>query len=292
MKYWRIYTSLLCVLLSSSFVRAGSDTLQLQRVADSLANGRQYYAAGIWYQKLAYFAQGSTLRNRAHLAAAACYKLNGNFREGIAHLNNVRLENAPDSLIREVKFQCAIMAYLDSDNTLADSYLEQLGYLVKDSAQIRKTLLLHALVLNELYRWPEAKHKLLLLCHGSEPERMALNRHLLDSLYNDKAWPRLKSADRAALLSTFVPGLGQCYANSYGEGVFSFLAITACAGGAVIGILHQYYFTSIVLGNLLIAKFYQGGVKRAEFLAERYNYKKAKDYNSRLRDQLRLHFVE
>lgn len=286
MRYWRTYTWLWCALLSSTLLRAGGDTLQLQRVADSLVRGGQYYAAGIWYQKLAYFAQGSALRNRAHLHAAACYKLNSNFKEGIEHLNNIRLEEAPDSLIREVKFQCALMAYLNSDNSLADSYLEQLGYLVKDSVEIRKTLMLHALVLNEQYRWPEAKIKLLALCRNFEPGRKEAAHHLLDSLYDNKTWPKLKNAEKAALFSTFLPGLGQCYAKSYDEGVFSFLAITACAGGAVVGILHQYYFTSIVLGNLLIAKFYQGGVKRAEFLTERYNYRKAKDYNTRLRNGL------
>lgn len=291
MKYWQTYIFLLSALLSSGHARATSDTLLLQRMADSLLAGGQYYAAGIYYQKLGYFAQGAELKNQARFATAGCYKLSGNFREGIEQLNGIPLEEASAALITEVKYQCALLCYLDSDPARAESYLQQLAYLVKDSSYIHKTLLLHVLVLNELYRWPEAKQKLSALNNSFDLTTQAANRILIDSLYNEGLIPRLKNSEKAGRMSTFFPGLGQFYTKNYGEGAFSFLSITACAGAAVVGIIYQYYFTSIFVGNLVIGKLYLGGIKRAEFLADRYNYRKAKDYNSFLKTRIRQHFT-
>ncbi len=290
MKYWRAYTFLLFALLSKHLAYATSDTLQLKHVADSLFNGNNYYKAAIYYQKLDFFLQSETLKNEAKLQAANCYKLDKNYSNGISYLNTINLDGAPDSLIYKVKYQSALMSYLNNDLVQAESFLEQLNYLVKDPVYLNNAVLLHVFVLNEQYKWTRAKEKLLKLnetSYSSNEVVFALNKKLIDSIYDHKLIPKLKDPDKASKLSTFFPGAGQCYAGNYREGISSFLAITVSAGAMVVGIVYQYYFTSIFVGNLLIGKFYLGGVKRAEFLAEKYNYTRSKKYNLFLKSRIK-----
>lgn len=293
MKFWRVYTCLLFVFLNKPSAYSTNDTLQIKHVADSLFISTNYYQAAIYYQKLDYFLRSETLKNEAKLLAATSYKFAKNYTEGINHLNTINLDEAADSLIFKIKYQCALMSYLNNDLTQAESFLQQLNYLVKNSSYIRNSILLNVFVLNEQYKWLEAKEKLNTLNNGntSNPNTYSHKKLIIDSIYSPKLIPKLKDAEKASRMSTFMPGLGQCYAKSYGEGISSFLAITITGGAMVVGIIYQYYFTSIFVGNLLIGKFYLGGVKRAEFLTEKYNYKKSKNYNAFLKKQIKQNLI-
>jgi hypothetical protein len=181
------------------------------------------------------------------------------------------------------------MSYLNNELSRAESFLLQIHYHISDSTLALQSGLLHALVLNDQYRWLESRA---ILQRFNNAQKISLissmnNRLLIDSIYDPKLSPKLKNSEKAIRMSTFFPGLGQCYAGYYGEGISSFLVISASAGAMVLGIIYQYYFTSILTGNLLIGKFYQGGIKRSEFLAEKHNYKKSKTYNEFLRNTIK-----
>jgi hypothetical protein len=285
----------LFVFLSKLSAYSTGDTLQLKHIADSLFLNKKYYEACIFYQKLDFFSQSESLKNKAKLLAANCYKQDKDYLNGVAQLNGISIEGATDSLIFEVKYQSALMSYLNNDLAQAESFLEQLNYLVKDSAYIVNSLMLHVLVLNEQYKWLQAKEKLIKLntnLNFNNSEAFNFNKKIIDSIYSMKNIPRLKNVEKAGRISTFLPGVGQCYAGNYAEGISSLLAITVIAGAMVAGIIYQYYFTSIFVGNLLIGKFYLGGIKRAEFLAEKYNYKHSKKYNERLKYQVKTQFIK
>jgi hypothetical protein len=294
MKFWRVFTCLLFVFLSKPCAYSTNDTLQLKQVADSFMQSKQYYQAAIYYQKLEFFATSISTKNQARLLAANAYKLDKNYTTGINHLNTINLSDANDTLVFNVKYQCALMSYLNNDLTQSEAFLEQLNYLIKDSSFIEQSLLLHVLVLNDAYKWELAKQKLKLLNTLKNKEQavfMATNQ-LIDSLYALNQLPHLKSVDKASRLSTFFPGMGQCYSKNYGEGIMSFLSLTVVTGAMVVGVVYQYYFTSIFLGNMLLGKFYLGGVKRSEFLAERYNYAISKTYNQQLKTVLKEQFAK
>lgn len=294
MRFWRVYTCLLFVFLSKLSAYSSNDTLQIKIEADSLFSKAKYYEAAIYYQKLDFFLKGELLKNEAKLLTAASYKFAKKYATGIDHLNSINLDGAADSLIYKVKYQCALMSYLNNDLVQAEAFLQQLNYLVKDSSYIAGSTLLNVVVLNEQYKWQQAKEKLLSLNKTdslNNRETFIRKKNVIDSIYSIKLIPKLKSVEKASKMSTFFPGLGQCYAKNYGEGISSFLAITVTAGAMVTGIIYQYYFTSIFVGNLLIGKFYLGGIKRAEFLTEKYNYKKSKKYNTFLKDQIKQNLI-
>jgi hypothetical protein len=284
----------LFVFLSKLSAYSSNDTLQIKIAADSLFSKAKYYEAAIYYQKLDFFLQGELLKNEAKLLTAASYKFAKNYTAGIDCLNTINLDGAADSLIYKVKYQCALMSYLNNDLIQAEAFLQQLNYLVKDSSYIASSTLLNVVVLNEQYKWQQAKEKLNAFAKTDSSSNTKLFEHkkqIIDSIYSAKFIPKLKSVEKASKMSTFFPGLGQCYAKNYGEGISSFLAITVTAGAMVAGIIYHYYFTSIFVGNLLIGKFYLGGIKRAEFLTEKYNYKKSKKYNTFLKDQIKQNLI-
>ena len=54
-------------------------------------------------------------------------------------------------------------------------------------------------------------------------------------------------------------------------------------GLAAVGIfVIQYYVAGVILGYGVFQRFYMAGVKRAEYLANRKNYRTKRDYNIEL----------
>ena len=295
MKFWQAYTFLFSGFISNFFAYSTNDTLQIKYLADSLFDKKNYYQAAIYYQKLDYFLISEKAKNDAKLSVANCYKLSREYNLGINQLGSINLENASDSLIYNVKYQCALMSYLNNDLVQAEAFLQQLDYLVKDSSYTTKSLLLYALTLNEQYKWLQAKEKLTKLNISSfykDLPRLGKNERIMDSLYSLQTLPKLKNVKKAIKLSSLLPGLGQCYTTNYAEGIGSFLATVTSIGIMVTGIVYQYYFTGIVTGNLLVGKFYLGGIKRSEFLANRYNYRISKVFNNKLKEQINQLFLK
>lgn len=283
------YIFLCIACLQSSRALAGGDSLSTARLADSLFATGNYYVAAIQFQKAAFLTLGPASKLNFTLKASNCYKQLAKYQEGIDLLSVYPAESLNNDQVYNLKYQSALLAYLNRDFTLAESFLIQLAYQVNDSALIYRAALLHVLVLNEQFRWKEAQLKL-----------QAMNRFLnagnslvynnrkqqIDSLYNLRQVPRIKNPEKAARLSTFLPGAGQIYAGYPGEGIFSLAAIGVLASGMAVGVVYQYYFSSVFMGNILIGKFYQGGIKRAEFLTEKRNYLKSRSYNYRLKQVL------
>jgi hypothetical protein len=260
----------------------------IERAADSLSMAGDHHHAALYYQKASWFTSGKLQKVHLLIKASGEFNKLKNYRSAADLLSAVDVANLPDSLVFKVKYKAAVASFLDSDFARAGSNLTQINYLVTDSALIYETYLLNALVLNEQFNWQAAQLKLLQLNHYLNPGgylRRA-NDSVITSMYNEQNIPKIKSLNKAVKMSTFFPGLGQTYAGAPAEGLFSFMALVACTGAMVYGIINQYYFTSVVLGNILIGKFYQGGLKRTEFLVEKKNYQRTNKFNSETRNKL------
>jgi len=293
MKSLRVFTCLLFVFLSR-LTYANNDTLKLKQFADSLFIVGDYFEASVYYQKLDFFLMSEHGKNQAKLSAANANKILKQYDNAINVLNTISLNDVHDSLIYEVKYQCALLNYLKNDFLQVEVYLNQLNYLVSDSNYTSKSWILQALNLNEQYKWGEAKEKLLMLT-----SRLYKNDSLIyirikkeiDGMYAANQLPRLKSASKAVKMSSLIPGLGQCYTKNYGEGIASFISVASSVGIMAAGIVFQFYFTGIATGNMLLGKFYLGGIKRSEFLAEKYNYTIAKSFNQDLKLRIKRQFI-
>jgi hypothetical protein len=253
-----------------------------------------YFEASVYYQKLDFFLMSEHGKNQAKLSAANANKILKQYDNAISILNTISLNDVQDSLIFEVKYQCALLNYLKNDFLQVEVYLNQLNYLVADSNYTSKSWILHALNLNEQYKWDEAKEKLLILnsrLYKNDSLVYTRIKKELDGMYAANQLPKLKSANRAIKMSSLIPGLGQCYTKNYGEGIASFISVASSVGIMAAGIVFQFYFTGIATGNMLLGKFYLGGIKRSEFLAEKYNYTIAKSFNQGLKLKIKQQFI-
>ena len=293
MKFLPAFTCLLFVFLNRQ-IYSNNDTLRLQQHADSSFRVGDFFEASVYYQKLDFFLIGEHGKNQAKLAAANANKILKQYDKAISILNAINLNDVHDSLIFEVKYQCALLNYLKNDFLQVEVYLNQLNYLVSDSNYTTKSLILQALNLNEQYKWEAAKEKLLILnsrLYKNDSMVFSKKRTELDSMYATKQLPKLKNMNKAIKMSSLIPGLGQCYTKNYGEGIASFVSVASSVGIMAAGIVFQFYFTGIATGNMLLGKFYLGGIKRAEFLAEKYNYMIAKSFNQALKLKIKQHFI-
>ena len=241
-----------------------------------------------------FFLTGEHGKIQAKLSAAHANKILKQYDNAISILNTISLNDIHDSLIYQVKYQCALINYLKNDFSQVEVYLNQLNYLVSDSNYTSKSLMLQALNLNEQYKWEEAKGKLLILnyrLHKNDSVLYKRVRKEIDGMYAINLLPKLKSASKAIKMSSIIPGLGQCYSKNYGEGIASFISVTSSVGIMAAGIVFQFYFTGIATGNMLLGKFYLGGIKRSEFLVEKYNYTTAKSFNQGLKLRIKPLFI-
>lgn len=293
MKSLRVFTCLLFVFLSR-LTFSNNDTLRLKQFADSLFSVGDYFEASVYYQKLDFFLTSEHGKIQAKLSAAHANKILKQYDNAISILNTISLNDIHDSLIYQVKYQCALINYLKNDFLQVEVYLNQLNYLVSDSNYTSKSLMLQALNLNEQYKWEEAKGKLLILnyrLHKNDSVLYNRVRKEIDGMYSINLLPKLKSASKAIKMSSIIPGLGQCYSKNYGEGIASFISVTSSVGIMAAGIVFQFYFTGIATGNMLLGKFYLGGIKRSEFLVEKYNYTTAKSFNQGLKLRIKSLFI-
>ena len=293
MKSLRVFTCLLFVFLSR-LTFSNNDTLRLKQFADSLFSVGDYFEASVYYQKLDFFLTSEHGKIQAKLSAAQANKILKQYDNAISILNTISLNDIHDSLIYQVKYQCALINYLRNDFSQVEVYLNQLNYLVSDSNYTSKSLMLQALNLNEQYKWEEAKGKLLILnyrLHKNDSVLYNRVRKEIDGMYAMNHLPKLKSASKAIKMSSIIPGLGQCYSKNYGEGIASFISVTSSVGIMAAGIVFQFYFTGIATGNMLLGKFYLGGIKRSEFLVEKYNYTTAKSFNQGLKLRIKPLFI-
>lgn len=285
---------LICIFLLLGFwsnkcnVFAQVDSVIFHKI-DSLKNNDDFYSVAILYEKLSYLCENEDQKNFFKILSADYYKKSERFESAIQILNTIDLSEESDSIVFKTKFQLSLLNYLKNDFPSAQYHLDEMYSLVKDSTYHYLSYLLYILILNEQYQWEKAKQYCLKLnefIYSNNEDIKYKNYKIIDSIYNPKKFPKLKNPDKAIFLSTFLPCLGQFYTKNYSEGIISFLMISSISVISVVGIINQYYYTSIIGGSALLNKFYKGGIIRSEFLAKKYNYTHSKKYNEQLKQIL------
>ncbi|GAB4209028.1 MAG: hypothetical protein Fur0023_21020 [Bacteroidia bacterium] len=262
---------------------------------DSCIKTKDYLGAALLYEKASFLSDNESESDSLKIISANYYKFASHHSDAIDILKNINITNKNDSLKWWIKYQIALNYYLLNDLASAKNELTAIYFLIKDSAFHFKSYPLHILILNELYEWQESKKLLAALNNyifKQDSKILIYNTHIIDSLYDKKNLPKLKNPHKSVMLSTFIPGAGQIYSGNLLEGSISFLSCASIAFLTLVGIYYQYYFTAIIAGSSLWAKFYTGNITRAEFLAQKHNYVKTKSYNQHLKNFVIQNFLK
>jgi hypothetical protein len=139
-------------------------------------------------------------------------------------------------------------------------------------------IFLQSFVINEMEQYSEVK-KLIL--------SDSVTYKCLDSSMNNlQENIELKNPDKAFHLSGYFPGAGQAYAGNFWQGLLSFTLTAGSAAFGVYNIANDFYVMGIVSGLYPGLKFYSGGKKLAENLAEEENTKKKEQLKTGYRKML------
>ncbi len=148
-----------------------------------------------------------------------------------------------------------------------DQALQELEEIKVQNDSIQKEIVfLEIFIQNELENFEECKSSLI-----EEDLRLKCNSKA-DSLLPIKI--NRKDPIRASHLSAFFPGAGQIYTGNFGKGLLSFGLTAGFAAFGVFNFIDGYYAMSVVSGLFPALKFYSGGKRLAENLAEKQNSKK------------------
>ncbi|MEW6773934.1 MAG: hypothetical protein AB1304_08050 [Bacteroidota bacterium] len=281
--------SLQCILLlliSLTNYWGQKDSALFSKI-DAYLKEKNWLALGLLYEQLSYSTDSIDLSDKYKCISAEFFKQAKDYNTSINLLKSIYLYRYNDSLKFYIKYQIALNYYLSDDLISAKSEIISLHYLLSDSTYIYRSYPLFSLILNELYEWEKAKQ--ILISYNNfkyKNDTLTLKNinNFIDSLYNKNHLPKIKSIDKAIALSTFFPGLGQMYSKNYSEGIITMMSHIFIIGLSTLGIYYQYYFTSIIAGSSLFAKFYNGNLKRAEFSVKKYNYMSSKNFNQNLKN--------
>lgn len=223
-------------------------------------------------------------KNNVLLKKTECYKQLGENNLAFETIDRIPLFGLTDSIRFEILFQKALCAYLSEQFTLANSYLIQIQSisLVKIKNNFLKVNFLQILVFNEQRNWTASKEILISI-------KDSLNNiehyDILVSNYSKKNIPKMRNKETQFWIS-FLPGAGIAYAGKPIEGIFNFTINAAALAFGVYQVYYKYYLTGYFGSTFLLQKFYMGGRKRGEFLLEKRNYLKAKDFNEKIKNEL------
>ena len=284
MKLTKIFYStciFLCALYSTSGV-AGTGK------ADSLFHKGEYRDAAIEYDRIVYTSASSEISARAILGKVECLKQTGQYPLAKTILTGIPVNNLPDSLLFRIHYQAALCGYLAGEFGFAENEMKLLENADQFESENEEILILKILISNELHKYEQAYE----LCI-SFVNRQQVNQNIKDSnkrifynLYKKSKRPKIVNPEKASILSTILPGLGQCYSRFPIEGVQSFTLNLLSLSGLVYGILDKYYITGYIIGASLLQKFYYGGQARANYLARKHNYEVSKKFNSNIRETI------
>lgn len=250
---------------------------------DSLYLTGQYSDAAIAFERAIFSQQARWDRTILKLKKADCYKQLGKYQKALALLETIFVPGLRDSLKWKVMYQKSLCHFLNQQPEEALLSLQQLP----ESLVSNEMLGLEVLTFADLGQWENAKEKMRLVIEknntGTKKDSLMA---ILTHIFRPGAYPQKKNQKKAALLSTFLPGIGQCYSGYPGKGLLAFTFTAGSIAVAVVEIMNGFYVTGYVVGLGFFQKFYFGGIEQSRRLAEERTTKNALKFNESVKKLL------
>ncbi|MDA3879452.1 MAG: hypothetical protein PF436_03600 [Prolixibacteraceae bacterium] len=266
----------LCAIISTS--KAEDCT------GDSLFAQGEYFEASIEYERQIFELQQYDKLSLLQYKKALCYKLTGDFNRALGVLQGLYIANYADTLYMHVAYEHALCFYLNGEPQKTLWKIDEFKHRNSDSTMYVNFLPLKILSLNSTYQWVQAQQnfkRLAALLEITGDEYLHICKQI-DDLYRKKNVPKIKYRKKAENWSRFIPGSGQMYAGSVGEGALNFLIHASLLAFSAYEFYNGFYFTGYLAGLGFFNKIYQGGIVRAGNLASHASRKQISDFNQQV----------
>ena len=221
------------------------------------------------------------------LGKSRALKMQGQYAAASEILQKIPVAALPASAREEAIYEMVLNEYLDQDYASALSkglFGQQVFQDTLTNPVYHQYLLLMALSAYQNDQWNTGKGyglRYLILTSPDHPDRSTEFIEL-----NEADLPKIKNENTARWLSIFLPGSGQLYAGSAGEGLTSFLLHAAGLGLAGWAAFSGYYVSAWLGAALVVQRVYTGGRERAVELVQKRNRLKKEAYLQPIYDLL------
>lgn len=198
------------------------------------------------------------------LEKSAVYKTNENYKEAIKELERADKYELNDSITTVLSYEKLLNYFLSASYGYCNDIIIDVKQIERIGRKKEYTLMkLYAL--NELERWEECKQELIVL--QNKDSSAIIHIQQLPVCYN------YINPEDCKRLSSFLPGLGEVKAGFPIKGITSFVINAGLIVFTGYNFYGGYYFTGTVSGIMPFLKFYSGGKRLSQLLAEKHNKK-------------------
>jgi len=247
----------LFLLLSTCF----SNAQDLKSVADSLYNSEQYFDAITEYKRLLFFNSNVSTDFYANFRIGECYKQGGKFDEAIEYFSKSLLYANKDDEVFNSKIMIFRTNLLRRTPDRAEQILREIenDYRFTDST---KQIFFWKGWLNIFYdNFKMAAYYFSKSQDDNELKKICENTE-----------KQLYSLTKAKIFSYIIPGLGQFYTGEYLSGILSLGWVAVTGYFTVNAFVSDRVFDGLVIGDLLLLRFYRGNIQNTEkFVIEKNN---------------------
>lgn len=267
---------LLCLFLCAIITVNAQD--DLSKAGDLMRLGK-YAEANLAYEYIAFRSSDPAEIIKARLGRAQALKKTQAYDRGLEILGTINLLAAPENLRPAIFYEMVLLSFLNNDfqETLSRG---QMGIpFIANSEYESPVYLLLALAALEESDWKKVSsfgnHYLTTI--PGQDQVNSLHEHF-DSLLN-RELPVLKDPEKARKWSTIIPGSGQIYAGSIGDGIYNFSLHAVVLGLSGWTFLSGFYVTGWLSGATILQKLHSGGQLRAVEICEKKNRLKIQAYS-------------
>lgn len=282
-KFFFSFIFLCGIFLSSSAAVLKGDSLY--------ATGR-YFEASIEYERMIFNAESQADLYNYKYKKALCYKQLKNFDRALDELQPMFFPNADDSLYQQVCYEQSLCFYLNGEPAKAIWKIDEYFHRSGDTATYRLFMPVKLLCLNETLQWNEAKECFIsfIQMQNFTPEKQTEMYQIVNTLYEKRNLPHIRSIKKAENWSRFIPGSGQIYGGKTGEGIVNFLINASVLAFSAHQAINGFYITGYLAGLGFFNKTYHGGIKRSGILATQRNKELIVNFNSEINATIRSNF--
>jgi TM2 domain-containing membrane protein YozV len=176
-------------------------------------------------------------------------------------------ENLDDTTQEKILQQSILCSVLADKKNDAAYFLTQYKNYVKDSLLNKKDAYLFPLVYLQNEEWDNAYKSML-------QQSDTTTRKKIDSIWQNN-FPTFRNPKTATVLSSILPGSGQCYAGKVGFGLINLLGVAGSGYFLAWHLINHYYMIGAITSGGLLSRFYLGGLKTSRNFTEKNNDKKA-----------------
>lgn len=283
---------LICVFLFGLFTNSGYGQ------TDILAKGKIGFESTIEplidLERKIFFSDISDSISHFIIQKAEIYKKAEQYNDVIYTLERLSFSTFSDSLKTAVYYELGLASFLNHNYQQSIAYAAQsLHSDFSNNLYLSLNQLLITLAYNELEKYDSGFENALQFANHLEipnSEKEILQNDICQ-FYSEKNRPRFKKPAKAETMSAIIPGLGQCYSGYYAEGIANFTLHALLLSLSAYAVYETYYLTAYFGGINLLIRFYQGGTRRSNYLANKRNYILKKEYNKKIKDRMLQNFT-